>query len=138
MARAMKIDTEVADRLRPVIREAMRQMIHSACWDFGKAAERGIAQAANLICDPDYYERKKVGRKRSAINRAERDAQQRRERLIIESTPPTDDEMARERNRLERDAWWHRQELERIQKRLAQIGVPVGAMRGISTGAKPQ
>jgi len=59
--------------------EAMRQFVSSVQWDFGRAATRGVEQAARLMNEPGYYETVKVRRARGIKRNREQQEQARAE-----------------------------------------------------------
>jgi len=95
-------------------------VIKSVASHFGLAAQRGIEQAGNLLCDPAFYEtrrqRRAKWRKQMAEQRAAQDWEQ-----IERRTCPTAEQIADETRWLERRIADNLGENARAEKRLEQL-----------------
>lgn len=87
---------------------------------FGVAAQRGIEQAAELLCDPEFYETRKKRRsentKRMREERAKQDWE-RNERLLT----PTAEQIEDQIKWAEREQSYHQSKLNEIEAKLQTL-----------------
>jgi hypothetical protein len=95
-------------------------VIHSVSHSFSVAAERGIQQAAELICDPEYYATKRQRRARERILWKEQQAKQEMERLECMSCP-TAEQIAKQIMVCKQHAEYHREQLALYEKSIERL-----------------
>lgn len=79
-----------------------QHVIQRAMWDFTKGAQRGIEQMAQLIQDPDYYEKRKGRRKRGIESVKESQRRQESEQYML-THHPTQEQLEQQIQRCEAD-----------------------------------
>lgn len=87
---------------------------------FAVAAERGIEQAANLLCDPEFYETRRQRRAEWRRKMRENEAQAEWERLERLNCP-TAEQIAEQIKWSERQVEYHRVELTKHEENLKRL-----------------
>ncbi len=87
---------------------------------FAVAASRGIEQAAELLCDPEFYETRRQRRAKRRRDWQEEQAKQERER-IERLNCPTADQIAEQVRWAEGQVAYHQAELEKYEKNLERL-----------------
>lgn len=95
-------------------------VIRGVARDFGTAAERGIEQAANLLCDPEFYETKKQERARWRKQMKEDKVKQDWERLEKE-TCPTKEQIAKDIDWHERQVTYYIAQADAYQRKVDDL-----------------
>lgn len=88
--------------------------------DFGIAASRGIEQAANLLCDPEFYETRRKRRAKRRRDMAESQAKQDWERIERDNCP-TAEQIAEQVSWAERQIAYHQRQEIFYQQRLVEL-----------------
>ena len=106
--------------LRKWLLRYTESVIKNVAADFGTAASRGIEQAANLLCDPTFYEHTR--RKRFAsIKKAKEDRAQQDWERIQRKHCPTREQIEQELRRIEQDLKYHNQKIADHEKRRQEL-----------------
>ena len=87
---------------------------------FARAAERGIEQAAALICDPDFYEHRKESRKKALKQWRDREQEQEQERLQRKHWP-TAEQIAQDIAWCDRELVYYHKQIEKYQAKLKEL-----------------
>jgi hypothetical protein len=95
-------------------------VIHSVGRSFSVAAERGIQQATELLCDPEYYATKRQRRARERRRWEEDRAKQEMERIECMSCP-TAEQIGKQIVACEHHAEYHREQLALYEKSLERL-----------------
>jgi hypothetical protein len=95
-------------------------VIKSVASHFGLAAQRGIEQAANLLCDTEFYQVRRQQRAKWRQQMQEQEAAQKWDRMERQ-TCPTAEQIAEDIKWLERRVSDDQSEIARCEKRLAEL-----------------
>ena len=95
-------------------------MIKSVASHFGVAASRGIEQAAELLCDPDFYETRRQRRAKWRRDQQEYQAKQEWDR-IERLNCPTAEQIAEQIKWSERQVEYHQVEQAKHEKNLERL-----------------
>lgn len=87
---------------------------------FGVAASRGIEQAAELLCDPEFYETRRQRRAKERRNWQEQQAKQEWDRIEALNCP-TAEQLARQIRNYEQQLAYHETEVEKCQASLERL-----------------
>lgn len=99
-------------------------VIQGVARHFGTAAERGIEQAANLLCDPEFYETRR--KKRSEWNRKMREDQVKQDWERIERQMcPTAEQIEDQIKWGENQIFYHRGQIEKYKATLEKLRITV-------------
>jgi hypothetical protein len=96
------------------------RVIRRVASHFAVAASRGIEQAAELLCDPEFYETRRQKRTRQRLLWKEEQAKQEWER-IERMNCPTAEQIAEQVRWAERQVAYHQAELEKYEKNLERL-----------------
>lgn len=108
------------ENIRPWLLRYTESVIKQVAWNFATAAEKGIHQAAELLCDPEYYETKKQRRKKDMERMKEQQAQQeweQAERLHL----PTKEQIEQQIKSVTNEIAYHRARLEEYENKLERL-----------------
>lgn len=95
-------------------------VIKSVAGHFGMAAQRGIEQVADLLCDPTFYEtkrRRRAAQKKQMDEQRAKDEWERNERLLA----PTADQIQDQIKWYERNLSYHQAEALKSETNLARL-----------------
>lgn len=95
-------------------------VIKSVAYHFGTAAERGIMQAAELLCDPEFYETRKKRRENQRKSWKEQQAKQEWDR-IEQQQCPTAEQIAQQIKSCVNQMEYHTDQLERYKAALERL-----------------
>ena len=95
-------------------------VIKSVAAHYGLAASRGIEQAAELLCDPDYYETRRQYRAKMRRDMKEQAAKQEWERLERKNCP-TAEQIAEQVRWTENQIDYHHVAMGRYEQELARL-----------------
>lgn len=95
-------------------------VIHRVAHSFSVAAERGIQQASELLCDPEYYATKRQRRARERRRWKEELAKQQMERIECMKCP-TAEQIRNQIMVCKQQAEYHREQLALYEKSLERL-----------------
>ena len=93
------------------------EVIKGVASHFGLAAERGIAQAAELLCDPEFYETRKQRRAKQRRQWEEEKTKQEWDR-IEQTMCPTAEQIEKQIKWAEQNLAYHESQAEKSRQRL--------------------
>jgi hypothetical protein len=105
---------------RPWLVQYTETVIKSVASHFGMAAQRGIEQAADLLCDPNFYEKRRQQRAASTQQMKEHRAKEeweRNERLLA----PTAEQIENQIKSCERTLSYHQEQAAKSEADLARL-----------------
>jgi len=99
-------------------------VIHDVAHDFEVGAAKGIAQTAELLCDPDFYATRRERRARERRRWEEEKTRQEWERIEAQNCP-TAEQIAKKITWSEQQIVYHQNEIVRHEQNLEQLRVMV-------------
>jgi hypothetical protein len=100
--------------------EYTERVIRGVAHHFGTAAERGIEQAANLLCDPDFYETKRQRRAKWRKDMKDQEAKQEFDRMERKLCP-TAEQIAQDIKWAKQQLAYHEDGVEKCSATLAHL-----------------
>jgi hypothetical protein len=112
-------DLKHPDLARWLLRYTER-VVKKVARHFGLGAQNGIEQTANLLCDPDFYERRRETRRKLLKQFREEEARQEWERKQFESCP-TAEQIEQHLKWYDERLVYHHSEIKRITEKIEAL-----------------
>lgn len=105
---------------RPWLLRYTETVIKGVAYHFSTAADKGIQQAAELLCDPEYYETRKKRRAEQRRSWKEQEAKQNWERIERQHCP-TAEQIAQQIASCTNQITYHTDQLEKYKATLERL-----------------